>query len=122
MSKNIYYEIDNVQDKEKLNIILADLKMKITDIWKEENIINLSIPLSIGIKFKYNNLNDLEKLKNIFYQINIIDNYSLEELNINESFFKIDYYGNPKRLKTELAKFNYQLKNDQGIWMLNKNE
>ena len=120
ISKNISYEIDNVEDKEKLDIILTDLKMKIIDIWKKENIINLSAPLSITVKFKYNNLEELEKLKNNFYKINIIDNYSLEKLNINESFFKIDYYGNPKKLKTELSKFNYQLKNDQGFWMLYK--
>ena len=68
------------------------------------------------IKFQYTKLKDLEELKNAFHEIKIIDNYSLEELNINNSFFRIYYYGNPKRLQTELLKFDYQLKNDQVDW------
>jgi len=109
-----FLEKNNLQ----LNYILKDLKMQITDIWKKENVIDLSIPLLIRIKFQHTNLRDLDNLKNTFYKISIIDNYSLEEFNINYSFFKIYYYGNPKRLRTELLKFGYQLNNDQGHWGL----
>jgi hypothetical protein len=121
-SKNISYELDNINNETKLYSILKDLKIQITEIWKEENLINLSIPLSIKIKFRYTKLQDLDQLKNIFYNISFINNFSLEELDINNSFFKIDYYGNPKRLKTELLKFDYQLKNDQGYWEIYTDE
>ena len=122
MSKNITYELNDIKNELKLNYILKDLKMQITDIWKKENVINLSIPLLIRIKFQHTNLRDLDNLKNTFYKISIIDNYSLEEFNINYSFFKIYYYGNPKRLRTELLKFGYQLNNDQGHWALYIND
>ena len=122
MSKNITYELNDIKNELKLNYILKDLKMQITDIWKKENVIDLSIPLLIRIKFQHTNLRDLDNLKNTFYKINIIDNYSLEEFNINYSFFKIYYYGNPKRLRTELLKFGYQLNNDQGHWGLYIND
>ena len=121
-NKNISYELDDINNEIKLNLILKDLKAQITDIWKEENIVNLSMPLSIKIKFQYKNLKDLDVLKNAFYKISIIDNYFLEELNIDHSFFKIYYYGNPKRLRKELLKFNYQLKNEQGHWELHIND
>ena len=122
MSKNITYELNDIKNELKLNYILKDLKMQITDIWKKENVIDLSIPLLIRIKFQHTNLRDLDNLKNTFYKINIIDNYSLEEFNINYAFFKIYYYGNPKRLRTELLKFGYQLNNDQGHWGLYIND
>ena len=122
MSKNITYELNDIKNELKLNYILKDLKMQITDIWKKENVIDLSIPLLIRIKFQHTNLQDLDNLKNTFYKISIIDNYSLEEFNINNSFFKIYYYGNPKRLRTELLKFGYQLNNDQGHWGLYIND
>jgi len=121
-NKNISYELDDINNEIKLNLILKDLKAQITDIWKEENIVNLLMPLSIKIKFQYKNLKDLDVLKNAFYKISIIDNYFLEELNIDHSFFKIYYYGNPKRLRKELLKFNYQLKNEQGHWELHIND
>ena len=117
-SRNITYELSKMKSELKLNDILKDLKMQITDIWKKENVINLSIPLLIRIKFQHTNLRDLDKLKNTLYKISIIDNYSLEEFSINNSFFKIYYYGNPKRLRTELLKFGYQLNNNQGHWGL----
>ena len=97
---------------------MKDLKIQITDIWKELNIVNLLMPLSIKVKFQYAHLLDLDKLRNTFYKISIIDNYVLEEFNISHTFFKINYFGNPKRLQTELSKFGYQLKNDQGYWEL----
>ena len=118
VSKNITYELSDIKNELKLDGILKDLKMQITDIWKKENIIDLSIPLLIRIKFQHRNLGDLDRLKNTFYKISIIDNYFLEEFNINNSFFKIYYYGNPKKLRAELLKFGYQLNNDQGHWGL----
>ena len=47
---------------------------------------------------------------------------NVEEVNINRSTFKIYYYGNPKKLTMELAKFGYLLKNDQLHWSIYKNE
>ena len=122
INKNFSYEVQNIDDELILNSILKDLKFKITDLWKEENLINLLMPLSIRLQYQHLNPEDLDKLRNIFYKIGIIDSYTLEEFNINNSFFKIYYYGNPKKLRSELLKFGYQLKNDQGYWQLYFNE
>ena len=80
------------------------------------------MPLSINLKFEHSKLEDLDKLRNTLYKISIIENYTLEEFNINNSLFKIYYYGNPKKLRSELLKLGYQLKNDQGYWRLYLNE
>ncbi len=122
VSKNISYEVDDINNEIKLDYILRDLKMQITDLWKEKNIVNLSTPLILTIKFNHKKLKELDKLKKTFYSIGIIDNYSLDEFSINNSVIKIYYYGNPKRLRTELVKFGYRLKNDQGFWELYKDE
>ena len=115
-NKNILYDIKNINDHSELNLILKDLKLKITNLWKEENLINLLMPLSIRIKFQHTNIENLEKIRNTFNKISIVDNYILEEFNVNNSYFKIYYYGDPKKLKSELLKFGYQLKNVQGSW------
>ena len=122
MSKNIFYKISNINDKKELNLILIDLKMQITDLWKEANVVNLLLPLSIKIKLENKNLLNLDKLKNALSSISIVDSYFLEEFDINNSYFKIYYYGNPKKLTTELLKFGYKLKNAQGHWELKINE
>ena len=117
-SKNISYDVKNVRNEIILNSILKDLKLEIVDTWKEQNLINLLMPLSIKIKFKHSKLKDLDKLRKTFYKIGIIDNYTLEEFNINNSNYKIYYYGNPKKLKAELLKYGYELINNQGVWQL----
>ena len=121
-SKNISHEVKNINDELVLNPILKNLKLEITDLWKEQNIINLLMPLSINLKFQHSKLEDLDKLRSAFYKISIIENYTLEEFNINNSLFKIYYYGNPKKLRSELSKFGYMLMNNQGVWHLILNE
>ena len=122
ISKNISYEIKNINDETVLNGILKDLKLKITDLWKEENLINVLMPLSINLKFQHINLKNLDILKSLFDEISIIDNYTLEEFDINNSFFKIYYFGNPKKLRSKLLEYGYQLNNDKGFWELYLNE
>ena len=122
VSRNISFELKNIKDEKKLNSILEQIKTQVTDIWKEENIINLAIPLRIDVIFKYKNLKDLDSLEKDLSKINLIENHSLEDVNINRSTFKIYYYGNPKKLTMELAKFGYLLKNDQLHWSIYKNE
>jgi len=121
-SKNISYDLESMKNQLELNFILKDLKLKISDLWKEENLINLLMPLSIKLKFQHKNLQDLDELRNILKKINIIDNYTLEEFDVNNSFFKIYYYGDPKKLKSQLLKLGYRLKNNQGFWQLYLNE
>ena len=121
-SKNFIYNLKNINDELLLTDILKNLKLKITDLWKEENLVNLSMPLVVNLKYKHKNLQDLEKLKGVFYKIRIIDKSILEEFNINNSFFKIYYYGNPKKLKLELSKLGYELNGDQGSWEIYLNE
>ena len=118
ISKNILYNIKNINDLKELNLISADLKLKITDIWKEENLINLLMPLSINLKFQHKNIKNLDLLRNKLKKISIIDNYVLEEFNTYNSIFKIYYFGNPKKLKSELFKFGYKLVNVKGYWEL----
>ncbi|RZO48324.1 MAG: hypothetical protein EVA76_03595 [Candidatus Pelagibacterales bacterium] len=121
-SKNIFYDLKDMKNQLELNLILKDLKLNISDLWKEENLINLLMPLSIKLKFEHKNLQDLDELRNILKKINIIDNYALEEFDVNNSFFKIYYYGDPKKLKSQLLKLGYRLKNNQGFWQLYLNE
>jgi len=122
ISKNISYKVKNINDQLELNFVLKDLKLKITDLWKSENLINLSMPLSVEFKFKHSNLQNLNKLRKTLKQISVVDNYILKEFDVNNAFFKIYYYGNPKKLKSEFLKNGYQLKNDQGSWKLYLNE
>jgi len=121
-SKNFLYKVKNIKNDSELNSILKDLKLKVTDLWREQNLVNLLMPLTLEVKFKHSTLKDLDEVRNIFYKISIIDNFTLKEFNINHSVFKIYYYGNPKKIRSELLKFGYELKNNQGSWQIYLND
>ena len=101
-----------------MSIILGDLKIKIIDIWKESNFVNLLMPLSIKVKYKHSDIKKLNKLKKVLHEINLVENYYLEEFDIENSFFKIYYFGNPKKLSSELLRFGYELRDAQDSWEL----
>ena len=93
---------------------------KTTVVWKEENVLKVSVPLYIKIKYKHKKLSGLDHLKSTLFKISIIERFSLLEFDSTNSIFEIHYYGNPKILKLELSKFNYKLKNDLGYWVISK--
>ena len=89
-------KVTNIKDTKILEPILKDIKLEIIDLWKEQNLINLLMPLSIKIKFQHTKLKDLDKLRKTFSKISTIDSYVFKEFNINNSHYKIYYYRNPK--------------------------
>ena len=46
------------------------------------------------------------------------NNYNLEQFNINDSYFKIYYFGDPKKLRSEFLGYGYRLNDKQGYWQL----
>ena len=121
-SKNFSYELDSFQNKKKLNFITDDLKLRIIDTWKEANIVNLNLTLTIHLKFYYEHPKDFYILEKNIKKIHIIDSYEIEEFNLRNTMFKINYFGNPKNLQDEFLKMNYQLENSKGMWKIYKNE
>ena len=89
-------------------------------MWKRANLINIPLPLNILVKFKFDNLKDLHNLEKILNEIHVINTYSLEQFDFKTSFFKINYYGDPKNLSDEFSRFSYLLKDNQGSWELQK--
>ena len=101
-NKNISYDLQDLDDELKLNIIIGDLKLKILDMWKRANLINIPLPLNILIKFQYNNLSDLSNLENTLNKINMINKHSLEKFDYKNSFYRINYSGDPNKLTAKI--------------------
>ena len=119
-NENLSYELKNWNGKSRLNFIMDNLKLTILDMWKRANLINIPLPLNILVKFKFDNLKDLHNLEKILNEIHVINTYSLEQFDFKTSFFKINYYGDPKNLSDEFSRFSYLLKDNQGSWELQK--
>ena len=47
VSKNFSYELKSLNDEENLNFVVKKLKTATNDLWKESNLVNLLMPLTI---------------------------------------------------------------------------
>ena len=119
-NKNIFYNVQDLNDEAKLNFIIRDLKLKILDMWKRANLINIPLPLNILVKFQYDNLSDLSDLEKTLNKIHMINKYSLKEFDYKNSSYRINYSGDPKKLTDEFSRFNYLLRYNQTNWELIK--
>tara|TARA_Y100000590_G_scaffold394917_1_gene474469 strand:+ start:58 stop:1137 length:1080 start_codon:yes stop_codon:yes gene_type:complete len=121
-NKNIVYDLKSLNDKAKLNSIISDLKLRILDMWKRANLINIPLPLNILVKFKHKDLVDLNNLEKTLNKIHIINKHSLEKFDFQNSYYRINYSGDPKKLSEDFLNFDYLLRDNQGIWELVKND
>tara|TARA_Y100000590_G_C15681984_1_gene1000163 strand:+ start:389 stop:1486 length:1098 start_codon:yes stop_codon:yes gene_type:complete len=121
-NENIFYDIASFDDNSRLDFIIEDLKLKILDMWKKANLINIPLPLSIQVKYNHNSAKELNNLEKTLNKIHVINKYTLEKFDINNAFFVINYYGDPKKLNDEFYRFNYKLIDNQGNWELKANE
>ena len=98
--------------------LIKNLKFYINELWKEENLIDISAPASLTF---ITNLNKPEKLQLVLSKlsnINFIDSYKVLEFNKNTAKIKIIYLGKIKNIQDSLVKngFKFEIKNNE--WFL----
>ena len=89
--KNI--ELNNSDDLKKL---IHSLKTIYEDFWKENNLINSSIKLSLSIKIDNKNFDLTTEFEKTLDKIDLISSYSINKFNQNFIFYEIIFNGTPK--------------------------
>ena len=120
--KVIDYDFYDLKKSDNLSKVVIDIKKNILDNWKKINSINLYEPVKLNFKFNHQNIQELEKMESVLKEINIITEYSILEHNNENTKFYIEYFGNPKRLSKELLNLDYELIDQQGTWLIKRNE
>ena len=110
VSRNFSFENIDLSKNEKIDFLTQNLKTNILDLWKELNIVNYDFPLSINILFNSKSFQSLLDLEKIMDKMQIINNYSIKKMNINEIMFDIEYFGSPRKLSEEFLEIDYALK------------
>ena len=108
--KNITFFNNEKDEKKRFNYIIYETKRTIDDIWKSKNLIDLRTPSFLNFSLNLKKPDDLLKLKRALTQIDLIENFSVIELNKNYAKMKIKYLGKIDKIKKKL--------NEQGIKIL----
>ena len=110
--KNINIKNLEMNETEKMKNIKFILKEQIKEIWKKENLIDVRTPSFLNSKLNLQSKEDLLKVNNLLNKIDLIQNFSVLELNMNYAKIKIKYLGNLEKLKKRLNKKGLILKID----------
>ena len=131
---DIYWLYEHIKNSEIEEIIPIDVfnklqfKVKFNDIsiefgydtsyeWERMHHIN-------GVSLMGDGTDDplQDMLEKVLNEIYVINTYSLEKFDFENSLYKINYYGDPKKLSDEFLKLKYDLKDNHGYWELKKND
>ena len=119
--KNIKYKIDSLDNKDMIYDIIENIQnVYISDYWKSFNTIDFTSPLSVKIHLDNISLKELKRFENTLDEIDIVNNYVVQEFSLEKVIIKINYFSTPDRLKEKLYEKDYLLNNDTGLWKVKK--
>lgn len=112
--KNFKLDNDTFQNQD----VIKKIKFEISEIWKAQNLINVRTPSFLNIILDINKKDDLLNLQNTLATIDIIQNYSVVELNKNYAKIKIKYIGKIDKIKNKFDERNIEIKFSSNVWKL----
>ena len=100
--KNISIDHVNNDKLENYKNIKTILKNYINELWKSHNLIDVRTPSFLNTKLDFKKQSDLLNAQLILSKIDLIQNFSVLELNMNYAKIKIKYLGKIEKLKKKL--------------------
>ncbi|MDC0418102.1 hypothetical protein OAM15_00570 [Pelagibacteraceae bacterium] len=110
----IYSEDKNRSNEEAI----ITIKKEITQIWKEQNLIDVNTPSFLDIFLEEEKTDDYLKLKFILDSLDIIDSYSVLEMTNEYSKIRIKYRGKISKVKNKLSEKNIKILIIDNVWNL----
>ena len=112
--------IKNLNFKNEKNLdyqnILINLKKEIFEIIKSQNIVDIGRPSFLNLNLKINKANDLTKLQTFLSEIDLIENFHVNELNKKFANIKIKYYGKINVITEKIKAKGLKLKVINNQW------
>jgi len=118
ISKNITFKKKDINQNQLKEKIISEIKDNLINLIKSQNLINITTPSFINVKFYLDNKNNLVKLNSKIRKIDLIENVFVQEFNKDYIDLKIKYLGKLEKiiLKLNNENINLQFKNDQ--WLM----
>ena len=97
------------------------LKEEISQIWKEQNLIDVSTPSFIDLFLEIKEVNDYLKLRSIFNSIDLIENYNVLEMTNEQTKIRLKYNGKLNKLREKLLEKKINIKIINNTWRITAN-
>ena len=116
--KNYTFENISLDNKNELEKLINQLKLKYEDLWKNHNQINTSIKLLLTVMVDNKDLNISSRFESTLDKIDLINDYSIKKFDKDNIFYEIIFNGTPKNFIHIMNKNNYNFDTQKKIWIL----
>ena len=116
--KKIDILVKNLDNDKVAEETILKLKSIVHDMWKEQNLIDASIPSYLTLNVQFNEPYNLGEVISKIKKLSIIKSHNIQELNKNNAIIKIKYLGKIKSLENFLTQSGFGLKIQDNEWNL----
>ena len=115
---NQIFNKTNIEDQNSIEDIIKDAKIRFNEIWKDFNVINTSMKLSINIILNSKDHDTLFKFENALKKIDDINSFSIKKITSEKTIYEIIYNSDPKKLKKQFTENNINIFYEEGLWLV----
>ena len=116
--KNQSFLEGNINEKEKVQKLIKELKTVYEDYWKKINQINTSIKLPLNIKISNKNNNFLFNFEKNLNEIDLINYFFIKKFDKDFTYYQIIFNGTPKTFLKIMEEKNFDFNTQNKIWTI----
>ena len=95
---------EGVSLESALNSAARGVMATFVDNWQSSKLIKVDVPGRVFLRFAPANVQDLEKIKSTVKGLNIVRDMKLRVMNVKDSIFQVDFYGDEVDIRKNLIK------------------
>jgi len=116
--KSLSIDQDNFQEEEFNNKIILEIKKEIKNLVKSQNLIDVRTPSFLNVEINLENKNNLFEFQKKIENIDLINNFYIQQLKKDFAIVKIKYLGKINKIIKKLKDQNIDLKMVEGQWRI----
>jgi len=118
INKTLFLDQKDLNQKQFNQKIVLEVKDTIRDLIKSQNLIDVRVPSFLNVEIKLNNKSNLVELNNRIQNIDLIDDFYVQQLNKDYALVKIKFLGKISKIIKEFKDQNIDLIMQKGEWQL----
>ena len=121
INKRIDLKVYSKNETKNYEEAIQTLKEEINQIWKGQNLIDVSTPSFLDLFLDVKKVDDYSKISSIFDSIDLIENYSVSEMTNKYIKIRLRYKGRLNKLNDKLFEKKINIKITDNKWRIRLN-
>ena len=115
---NSKFENFDINDENKINEVIKNLKTNYENEWKKINQINSSINLSVTLSLDNKKYSLIRKFEKKLKNLDLVASFYIEKFSEKNTIYKVIFNGTPDKFISELTTDGFDLETSSAIWII----